>query len=142
MAGQNITITYQVTNNGGNPANGSWNDSLYLSPTADVERRATRCWARSARRRISRPAAVTRARLTAPLPGVAPGSYYVILRTNILNTLPGADAEQQPERVVDADRNRRTRARRWARPPTAPLNQGQSAYYKVVVRAGQTLQVS
>ncbi len=33
VAGQVITITYQVTNNGTNPANGSWYDSLYLSQT-------------------------------------------------------------------------------------------------------------
>ena len=33
LAGQDITITYQVTNGGGNPADGSWVDSLYLSPT-------------------------------------------------------------------------------------------------------------
>jgi subtilase family serine protease len=31
--GQNITITYQVSNDGANAANGTWYDSLYLSPT-------------------------------------------------------------------------------------------------------------
>ena len=33
IAGQDITIGYQVTNAGANPADGSWFDSLYLSPT-------------------------------------------------------------------------------------------------------------
>ncbi len=31
--GQNIAISYQITNNGANPASGYWYDSLYLSPT-------------------------------------------------------------------------------------------------------------
>jgi hypothetical protein len=34
VAGENITISYQITNGGGNPANGSWYDALYLSPTS------------------------------------------------------------------------------------------------------------
>ena len=33
LAGQDISITYQVTNNGSNSAAGIWYDSLYLSTT-------------------------------------------------------------------------------------------------------------
>ena len=33
VVGQDFTVSYHVTNGGGNPADGMWYDSLYLSPT-------------------------------------------------------------------------------------------------------------
>src|SRR4029077_15161954 len=73
--------------------------------------------------------------LTAPLPGVAPGSYYVILRSNILNSFPEPTLSNNlsaslTQAAIDA------RALPLATPTSGTLNQGQSAYYKVVVSAG------
>jgi hypothetical protein len=139
-AGQNITITYQVSNGGTNAANGTWYDSLYLSPTPT--------WSvtdpllgRVSQTQDLAPAASYTGTLTAPLPGVAPGSYYVIVRSNILNTLPELTLDNnlsasQTELAIDAP------ALTLSVATDGTLGEGQSAYYKVDVTAGQTLQIA
>lgn len=140
VSGEDITIAYQVSNNGGNPANGSWVDSLYLSstPTFNV---SDPLLGHVSQTQDLAPGASYTGTLTAPLPGITPGTYYVILRTNILNSFPeltqannlSASLTQTsidvPALTVDT-------------PSTGTLSQGQSAYYKVVVPAGETLDVA
>jgi hypothetical protein len=140
VAGQNITITYQVTNNGSVTASGSWTDSLYLAPIST--------WALGdpllgsvAETQNLAPGAHYTGTLTAPLPGVAPGSYYVILRSNILATFPEPTLANNvsaslTQTAIDAP------ALTLGTPKSGTLGQAQSAYYKVVVGAGQTLQVT
>ena len=87
VPGQNITISYQVTNNG-------TTRPMAPGPIRSTSRRrrpgasATRSWARVAEDMDLAAGASYTGTLTAPLPGVNPGSYYVILRTNILDTIP------------------------------------------------------
>jgi hypothetical protein len=140
VAGQNIAITYQVTNNGGVPANGSWFDSLYLSPTTTWNVSDPLVGTVSQTQNLA-PGGSYTGTLTAPLPGVAPGSYYVILRTNILNSYPEVTQSNNlsaslTQTAIDAP------ALTLGTPATGTLNQGQAAFYKVVVDANQTLQVS
>ncbi len=139
LAGRNISISYQVSNDGATPANGSWDDALYLSPTPTWNISDPLLGEAPQTQNLA-PGGNYTGTLTAPLPGVAPGSYYVILRTNILGTFPepalsNNQSASSTQMAIDA-------------PPlmlgaaaNGTLNQGQSAYYKVVVSAGQTLQV-
>ena len=100
-----------------------------------------RCWARFPKTGTLPPMTSYTGMLTAPLPGVAPGSYYVILRTNIRDTIPETTLSNNlsaslTQTSIDAT------ALTLGHAGTAQLNEGQSAYYKVTVTAGQTLQVS
>ena len=140
MASQNITVSYQVTNNGANAANGAWNDSLYLSPT--------QAWSSSdpflgtvAEDMDLLPTASYTGTLTAPLPGVNPGSYYVIVRSNILDTIPETTlANNLSASLTQASVTVPGLTLGVATPGT--LGDGQSAFYEVAVGAGQTLQIN
>ncbi len=139
VPGQNITLTYRVTNNGSNPANGSWYDSLYLSPTPRWTV-SDPLLGRVAENRDLLPGESYTDTLTAPVPGIAPGSYYVILRTNITNSLPEATQSNNlsaslTQASIDAE------ALTLGSPTSGTLGQGQSAYYKVTVDAGETMLV-
>ncbi len=138
--GQSVTITYQVTNNSSNPATGHWYDALYLSPTTTWSVGDPVLGLVYQNQNLA-PGQGYTGSWTGPLPGVAPGSYYVILRANIRNNLPEAtlnnnESASQSQIAIDAQ------ALTLGTATDATLNQGQSAYYKVVVSAGQTLQVS
>ena len=129
-----------MTNNGGQPANGSWTDALYLSPTPTWNVSDPLLGTVSQTQNLAAGASYT-GTLTAPVPGVAPGSYYVILRTNILDnvneqTLSNNLSASATQTAIDAP------ALTLGQPANATLNEGQAAYYKVVVGAGQTLQIS
>src|ERR1035438_9386455 len=85
-----MTITYSVFNTGANTAIGSWEDAIYISPTTN--------WS------INDPLFATVQHsgdvppnsgytntVTAPMPGVLPGDYYVIVHSDILNNIPETD---------------------------------------------------
>jgi YD repeat-containing protein len=139
VPGENITVSYQVSNNGANAALGTWTDALYLSPTPT--------WVVSdpllgyvPQHGPVAPDGSYTGTLTAAVPGVAPGSYYVILRSNILNNLAETTQDDNlsaslTQAAIDAP------ALTLGTPASGTLSQGQSAFYKVVVGAGQTLQV-
>ncbi len=139
LAGQDITISYQVTNAGGNPADGSWVDSLYLSPTPTWSV-SDPLLGRVDQTQDVAPGGSYTGTLTAPVPGVTPGSYYVILRTNILDTLPESTLSNNQSVSL-------TQTAIDATPLTlgtttdGALTQGQYAYYKVDVTADQTLAI-
>ncbi len=89
--GQDITLTWTVQNNGADPATGTWWDYVYLS--ADDK------WdlGDALVGKVLYTGAALAANggnyvgtLTAPLPGMLPGNYRVIVRTNILESLTEA----------------------------------------------------
>ena len=139
-AGQNVAISYQVTNRGGNPANGSWYDAIYLSTTPTWSA-SDPLLGRVFQSRDLLPAQSYTGSLTAAVPGLAPGPYFVIVRTNVLGSFPevnltnNANASAAPL-AIDAP------ALTLGTPTNGTLSQDQSTYYKVVVPAGQTLQVA
>jgi hypothetical protein len=138
FAGETITITYQVTNNGVNTANGTWYDSLYLSPTSAWKVTDPLLGRVLQTQNLSTGKSYA-GTLTAALPGVAPGSYYVVLRSNILNSFPELTLANNlsasiTKTAIDAP------SLVLGTPTTGTLKLGQSAYYKVAVPPGQTLQ--
>ncbi|MFH1110426.1 MAG: choice-of-anchor C family protein [Planctomycetota bacterium] len=87
--GENITIQWTVRNKEGTfPAQGSWHDSVYISADAvwDIsDKKIGHVW-------HSGPLAPGAEypepeSLTAPLPGVVPGDYRIIVRTDIRNEI-------------------------------------------------------
>ncbi len=140
VPGQNITINYTVTNQGVNPANGAWTDSLYLSPTPIWSVDDPLLGRVDENRNLAAGASYT-GTLTALLPGVTPGSYYVIVRSNILNTIPETTLANNLKASLGST-SIDVPALTLGTPVTGTLGDQQSAFYKVTVTAGQTLQVS
>src|SRR5262249_53304367 len=91
IAGQDITIRYTVTNDATNPTfSTSWVDSVYLTlrstldPTAKLIGRVQHSGA------VAGLATYT-GTLTAPLPGVVPGTYHLIVLADSEGFVPDVD---------------------------------------------------
>jgi subtilase family serine protease/methionine-rich copper-binding protein CopC len=100
-AGQDATITYTVTNDGPNTAVGPWTDTLYLStdPTWDINDRR---FAEVQRQGNVLSGQSYSGTATAPLPGLLPGNYYVIVRSDILNQVIETDETNNASASLDA----------------------------------------
>ena len=138
LAGQDLSISYQVTNGGANTANGSWVDSLYLSSTSTWDASDTLLGKVSQTRTLA-PGDTYTGTLDTTLPGVKPGSYYVILRTNILNNFSELTQANNlsvslTQTLIDAP------SITLGTPVTGDLTAGQYAYYKLSSASNQTLQ--
>lgn len=140
VPGQNITITYQVTNNGTNPANGAWTDVLYLSSSQTWSPSDPILGTVAEDQDLAAGDSYT-GTLTALLPGVAPGQYYVILRSNILDTIPETTLANNLSASL-TQTSIAVPALTFGTPTTGTLGGGQSAFYEVTVGAGQTLEIS
>jgi subtilase family serine protease len=90
MLGREVTITFTVKNAGDRPALGAWYDSLYLSAdgTWDI---GDPLISRVYHTGNINPEGSYTVTVTATLPGVLPGDYNVIVRSDILNHVPEGD---------------------------------------------------
>ena len=90
VPGQSATITYTVHNQGANPALGRWFDSLYLSAD-DQWDLSDKLFGRVEHSGDVPGGAGYTETLTAPVPGVKPGDYHLIVRSDIRNHIPESD---------------------------------------------------
>ncbi|MDP6715384.1 MAG: CARDB domain-containing protein, partial [SAR202 cluster bacterium] len=140
VPGQNATITYTVDNQGINPALGNWYDSLYLSVDKSWDLSDKLVGRVQHRGDVLGGASYTET-LTAPLPGVKPGLYHVIVRSDILNHIPessetnNAGASLKQASIDSAKLTPNVAA-------NGHINPGQSIYYRVDVEAGETMVVT
>jgi hypothetical protein len=137
--GQNLTVTYTVSNQGSNTALGSWQDSLFISPTTNWDV-TDPLFAKVQHTGDVPPGGSYTNTVTAPFPGLVPGDYYVIVRSDILNHL------------VDSDRSNSLAASLTAisteiptltlgTPSTGNIDLGQSVYYQFDATNGQTIHI-
>ena len=84
--GENATFTWTVQNSGANTVNGLWTDTVYLSTdtTWDVSDAIV---GQQTHLGPVDPATTYTASLTAPVPPIDTGNYYVIVRTDARNTV-------------------------------------------------------
>jgi hypothetical protein len=137
--GANITISYTVSNQSIGTAFGAWDDTIYLSKdgTWDIGDIVLGKF-----HHVGDVAAGGEytGLLTAALPGVDPGSYQIIIRTDIRNQILETNEANNIGASLDSvsiDAPELT----LGVPTQAVLSQGKSAYYKVTVEAGQTLRL-
>ena len=140
VPGEDMTFSYTVTNQSANDAVGQWTDSLYLSTTTSFV--YTDPLLASDVHTGGLPAGQSYTNtVTATVPGVAPGTYYVILRTDVLNQIPETNKANNVTASL-SDVSIDAPALTLGTATDGTLGQGQSAYYKVVVTSGQTLQLT
>ena len=140
--GQQITVNWQTTNTGGNDANGNWQDSVYLSTTPSITSSSILLGNAVHQGGLTAGASYN-ASLTAALPFLPPGNYYVLVRGDSLNQLAIANRADEilaatsgplavavPALTLDA--------------PTADAFSAanQDRYYQVTVPAGGSLSVA
>lgn len=137
--GSNASVSYTVSNEGANAASGSWTDRIYLSvddqwDAGDVLFASTTVYENL------QPGGSYSRTLTAPLPGVLPGTYRVIVRSDILNNLPESSEANNLRASLD---NVAVDVQQLGVPGEAQttLSANQSAWYKVVVPAGETIRL-
>ena len=84
--GVSNTFTWVITNAGPNTAEGTWVDSVYLSPDP-VWDASDAVVGRISHQGPLAPGETYTASLTTPVPGLTPGDYYVIVRTDLRNSV-------------------------------------------------------
>ncbi|MTJ45136.1 ELWxxDGT repeat protein [Dolichospermum flos-aquae] len=139
VTGQSASITYTVTNEGSNAVVGNWSDSLYLSKDGQWDINDLFLGQVDNSREVLSGNSYTNT-LTASLPGVVPGDYQVIIRSDIRNEIPESNENNNLKATLDkvnVDVERLT----LGTPSTWSLAQGQGVYYRFEVGAGETLRL-
>ncbi|MBL9165598.1 MAG: Ig-like domain-containing protein [Planctomycetaceae bacterium] len=89
--GDDVTLTWTVQNNGDDPANGTWWDYVYLSADDKWDLGDTLVGkVLYTGTELAASGGSYVGTLTAPLPGVLPGNYRVLVRSNLLENLTEA----------------------------------------------------
>ena len=139
--GQSITVSWQVKDEDATAAAGNWQDSVYLSPTSTITGSSILLGTVVHTGGLGAGATYTGS-LTAAVPALAPGSYYVLVEADSLYQVP------------DPDRANNTLAATGQLAVSLPsLTLGKAAtgsftaaeqenYYQVTVPAGGSLVVS
>ena len=90
-AGEDATFSYEVINAGTEPLTGSWEDSLYLSADDQWDIDDTRIGSFKTPLIHLQPGESRTIPVIAPVPGVLPGDYHVIVRGDIFGQMPETD---------------------------------------------------
>ena len=145
VPGQACSISWVVTNNGPNAAIGGWYDGVYLSTDATWDLEDTLV----ARIPHTGPVAMGTTydgACNVPLPGVLPGTYYVIVRADARDELAETD-EANNTRVSGTGGGQETLTSDMpeltlGQPTNGQLPQKGSRYYKVLLEKGKDLKIS
>ena len=140
-AGQNITVDWEVKNQGSEAATGNWQDSVYLSATPAITSISLLLGAVQHSGGLAANGTYS-ASLTAALPAQALGDYYVLVLVDSLYQVPDADranntlaAAKQLQISVPAIT--------LGKPAHGTFTMaGADSYYQVTVPAGGALVVS
>ena len=88
--GQPLNVTWEVTNSGTVAAAGSWQDSVYLSPTPSITADSTYIGAVAYTDGLA-VNAMYDGSFNGEVPALAPGKYYLLIQADSLYEIPGAD---------------------------------------------------
>lgn len=139
IPGQTATITYSVSNQGTNPALGGWNDAIYLSADDSWDIDDPLFGVAYHYGELASGSSYS-ATLTAPLPGLTPGDYRVIVRSDIRNHIPEGNENNNIGASLDA-MTLDVEELVLDLADTGNLSNGQSVYYKFEVGAGETIRL-
>jgi hypothetical protein len=139
MSGAPVHVAWTVMNVGVNPANGSWSDTAYLSGDAvwDISDRPIGRFLFSG---TVVPGDSYNATLDASLPPATPGTYRIIVRSDIFDDI--TESDDLNNTTTSADFLQVTVPElQLGVPLAALLSTGEDQLYQVTVPQGQTLRV-
>jgi RHS repeat-associated protein len=139
VAGQDLTVTYQVDNESSNAVTGSWTDSVYLSTQTTLNASSV-LLGRVQQDGVAANGQYTQT-VTAPVPGLLPDDYYVIVLADSLGLVP----ELNRTRTELASRNPvqvSVPTIDLGSPISGTISDGQDLTYQLTVPAGQDLAIS
>ena len=140
LAGESTTISYTVTNEGTAPINGTWYDTVYLSEDDQWDIGDAVLGQVQVSESLDGGEAYSRD-LTALLPGVLPGDYHVIVRSDIRNNFDEPD--EANNLAVSAEQiETDVTALELGSTINGSLEDRQATYYRVDVEAGETLKIN
>lgn len=138
--GQPVSITYTATNAGTNAAVGQWTDRLYLSADGVWDLNDAYIGQLSIAGPVAAGASYTRT-LTAALPGVLPGTYQVVVRSDIYNALQESD-ETNNSGVSDDQIAADAPVLVLGTAANGSVEANGGVYYKVSLTAGDAVRIS
>ena len=139
VAGQELTVTYQVDNESNNAATGTWTDSVYLSTQMTLNSSSV-LLGRVQQSGVAAGGKYTQS-VTAPVPGLAPDNYYVIVLADSQGLVPElnrTNTELHSTYPVQVTLPVLT----LASPISRTIASGQSLYYQISLSAGQDVSIS
>ncbi len=140
IPGSQASISYSVSNQGSNAALGSWRDTLYLSADSSWDIGDQVFGSAQVYGPLNGGASYSQT-ITAALPGLTPGTYHVIVRSDILNNVVESNNANNLAASLDAVQLD-VQALTLGTAVQGTLGAGQSLFYKVVVGAGETVRVT
>jgi Ca2+-binding RTX toxin-like protein/subtilase family serine protease len=140
VPGQQTSISYTVQNQGANTAKGAWVDSVYLSKDGQWDINDPLFGKVQHKGDVASGASYSET-LNAALPGVVPGDYQVIVRSDIRNNIAESNEANNVSASLDKVTTDATLLQ-LGTPVTGALGQGQAVYYRVDVQEGETLQLN
>ena len=140
VPGEETTIDYIVENLADDPAIGTWTDSIYISADPEWDVNDPLLGTVETSGPVNSGDSYNQS-LTASLPGITPGEYYVIVRSDIRNAVVETDEANNIDSSEDTfpvDTN----ILFLDAPITDNIEARQSIYYRIDVEAGETLQLN
>src|SRR5262249_8799221 len=129
--GRPVTFAYTVRNRSNTDAKGEFTDSIYVSPTRTLTEQS-RLVARRTHNGLRADETYTE-QFTAPLPGIADGTGYVIVVTDSRGNVP--DADRQNNTRVSAGSTVINDVLQQGGSVGGTIADGQEVYYKIDVRS-------
>ena len=140
IPGSLASISYSVSNQGSNAALGSWRDTLYLSADSSWDIGDLVFGSAQVYGPLNGGASYSQT-VTAALPGLTPGTYHVIVRSDILNNIVESNNANNLSASLDAVQID-VQALTLGTVVQGTLGAGQSLFYKLVVEAGETVRLT
>ena len=137
VAGTNVSLTYSVLNNSPNAAVGQWTDAIYLSTDGTWDLGDVLLGRVTHTTGVGAGQSYTET-LSAMLPGVDPGLYHIILRTDAKSQIVESNESNNITASLDSI-NIDVPALIAGEVTTSTVALGDSRYYKIDVPANQTL---
>jgi subtilase family serine protease len=137
VAGYELALTYTLHNRGANGAYGPWVDSLYFS-TDDRWDVDDVLFAHVGQTGVLAAGESRTRTATAPAPGVLPGQYHVIVRSDVLVQVPDTDRSNNVRASLDRVASG-VEELVLGQAAHRGLSTGQALYYRIGVPAGQWL---